>query len=95
MKPIKLHDHVDSEHKLRLRRRNARLAASNMIVQLNIESGNKLSYLLGYPEAKSNLEAITCWINHIHKPTYITLEDYEYLVNRLEQSLMDTPAYLL
>ncbi len=73
----------------RLRLQKAYSAANSLMMQLQIPEGNHLLYVLGYPSASDNKDAISQWILDMDSSLVITNESYLNLKRKLRCVLSD------
>ena len=62
-------------------------AVNSLILELHIEEGNGLSFVLEQPEAETNKEAICLWVMSHIKDGQINMERYSVLKAKLESIL--------
>lgn len=73
----------------RLRMQRVLSAANSMIIQLRIPRGNNLLFILGYPNAIDNKDAICRWILEQEPMLAINNDSYSRLISQLESLLLD------
>jgi hypothetical protein len=73
----------------RLRMRRARAAAKSLMIQLRISRRDQLLFILGYPEAIDNEDAIRHWILAQEPMLAVTKDSYSELNSKLESLLID------
>ena len=73
----------------RLSVQRAMSAASSMMVQLNIQPGSQLRFILGQPKASSNQEAICYWLIEKQNGQLVDEASYPHLLNELRTCLQN------
>ena len=74
----------------RLRMQKAYRAANSMMLQLRIQQGDQLLFVLGYTSAHDNKDAICRWILDNDNSGVLSMESYRELKNRLQEILSDS-----
>ena len=83
----KVIDKMEKYESQKIKRRYASAVAKNLMLQLNIQQGSELCFILNQKNPCSNVEAISAWVMNQQNKEVIDPVPYSELLERLSKKL--------